>query len=640
MQFDIGTIKHLGLHMYSTLPPVIGELVSNAWDADATEVRVNIPTGHMTDGSEIVVVDNGAGMTDEQVRKAYLVVGRDRRDDEGRDTSVGRLRPLMGRKGIGKFAGFGIAVEMEVETVSGGQVSRFIMDYEQLQRHAADRRIEFDPLPATGEVSRGTRVTLRRISRYRTRSVNIQRVRRGLARRFSIIGAKNDFEVIVNGTPITVAERDLTRLLDTRPDGTRYLWEFDEEIAPDSGWRVTGWIGALDRTSELEDGIQRGIAIMARGKLVQEPFVFDATVGQQYALSYLIGELHAEFVDAHEDTIGTTRNSLVWDTEANQALLGWGQRTVNRIAREWAERRREDNEAALEKNSSYVAFKAKAVELGNERAVKIADKLVRDVIKRDVTGGDAPEQESVVQMCLDFLEFDAFWELAEDINRANSDDPAEILRLFREWEVVEAKEMARVTGGRISTIEKLQELINKNALEVPILHNFLKEFPWVIDPRWTLVDDEVRYSQLLRDKFPEAIDVLPSDRRIDFLCVREAEQLVVVEIKRPQSKVSTKELEQLEAYVYFMRDYVSKTTDVEMQHKEVYGYILCGDLVDTPTVRGKRETLANSKMFVRRYGDLLGQVQRLHQEFLDRYRKLKDLRSVPALDGTTSSGEE
>ena len=36
MKFDIGTIKHLGLQMYSTLPPVIGELVTNAWDANAT----------------------------------------------------------------------------------------------------------------------------------------------------------------------------------------------------------------------------------------------------------------------------------------------------------------------------------------------------------------------------------------------------------------------------------------------------------------------------------------------------------------------------------------------------------------------------------------------------------------------------
>ena len=36
MDFDIATIKHLGLQMYSTLPPVIGELVANAWDANAS----------------------------------------------------------------------------------------------------------------------------------------------------------------------------------------------------------------------------------------------------------------------------------------------------------------------------------------------------------------------------------------------------------------------------------------------------------------------------------------------------------------------------------------------------------------------------------------------------------------------------
>ena len=45
MKFDVGTIKHLGLQMYSTLPPVIGELVANGWDANATKVEITIP-GH------------------------------------------------------------------------------------------------------------------------------------------------------------------------------------------------------------------------------------------------------------------------------------------------------------------------------------------------------------------------------------------------------------------------------------------------------------------------------------------------------------------------------------------------------------------------------------------------------------------
>ena len=43
MGFDPATIKHLGFQMYSTLPQVIGELVANAWDANATKVEISLP---------------------------------------------------------------------------------------------------------------------------------------------------------------------------------------------------------------------------------------------------------------------------------------------------------------------------------------------------------------------------------------------------------------------------------------------------------------------------------------------------------------------------------------------------------------------------------------------------------------------
>jgi len=76
MSFDISTIKHLGLQMYSTLPPVIGELVSNAWDANARVVRVTVPTDLVTDASEIVATGDGDGMTEKELRDAYLVVRR------------------------------------------------------------------------------------------------------------------------------------------------------------------------------------------------------------------------------------------------------------------------------------------------------------------------------------------------------------------------------------------------------------------------------------------------------------------------------------------------------------------------------------------------------------------------------------
>ena len=626
MEFDVGTIKHLGLQMYSTLPPIIGELVANAWDANATKVEITIPEGQINEqSSEIIIKDNGLGMSDQDVRDKYLIIGRDRREKEqSEETPPPYKRKIMGRKGIGKFSAFGIAKEIVIESVKDGDVSHFQMNYDELLKEERKREIEFPPLEPTETVSKGTKITLRHITKFKTRSIQIKTIRRRLARRFSVIGPQQNFEIIINNELISVEERDLKRSLEKDINGKLYLWEYNnEEIQPETGWQVSGWIGALNRSSPGIDDIDRGIVLMARGKLVQEPFVFEAVVGQQYALSYLVGELHVEFVDEVEDTIGTTRNSLVWDTEPNIALKEWGIKQMNKIAREWGKKRSEDNKQRLREYLPYREFQEQAKEIGNKRALSIADQLIRQAIEKNPLIEDK-ELQSLTQMCLDFLEFDAFWEIATDLTETDFEDTEKLLNLIREWQIVEAKEMARVSKGRVKAIEKFQKLIENNALEVPELHNFLKEFPWMIDPRWTLVVDELRYSKVLDDEFRKNKPVLEKDRKMDFICVREGTNLIVVEIKRPNLKVSVAELNQIEEYVSFMREHIEQTTDPEYQYEDVIGYLLCGDLVKNYRVTGKRRNLANSRIYVRQYTDLLDMVKRLHAEFLKRYNKLRE----------------
>ena len=630
MKFDVGTIKHLGLQMYSTLPPVIGELVANGWDANATKVEITIPDTPINDQtSEIIVKDDGDGMSDKDVRGKYLIIGRDRREEEQSDeTRLGRR--IMGRKGIGKFSAFGIAKEIVIESKKNNIVSHFEMNYDELMSKGDARVIDFPRLEPTGDVDKGTKITLRYITKFKNRSISIKRIRRGLARRFAIIGEVQGFDVVINGEPISPENRDLQQLLDTDMDGNRYLWKYDdEEIEPDTGWTVSGWMGTLDRTSAEDDGIDRGIVLMARGKMVQEPFVFNAVVGQQYALSYLIGELNVEFVDEIEDTIATTRNSLVWDTEPNTALLEWGQKEVNKCARKWGKRRSADNERKLQEHELYREFQERAQETGNQRALKIADDFLRDFILKNPDANDE-QLEGLIKMCLNFLEFDAFWEIIENIRAAQLENVDTLIELFREWEIVEAKEMARVTEGRIRTIEKLQRLIESNALEVPTVHKFLKEFPWVIDPRWTLVADEVWYSELLRDHFPENEEELEENKRIDFLCVGEGTTLVVVEIKRPQLRATLKDLEQIKQYVRFARTQIRKSSDPACKYENVVGYLLCGTLVNTDDVQEEMNMLSQSQIYVRLYRDLLGMVKQAHAEFLERYDQLREAKQNAA----------
>ena len=87
-------VKHLGVQMYAGRPvPAIAELISNAWDADATDVDVHLPLDEAWDPTDpdhfIQVSDNGNGMTWDMVRDAYLNVGRDRRKKEKTDKSPG-----------------------------------------------------------------------------------------------------------------------------------------------------------------------------------------------------------------------------------------------------------------------------------------------------------------------------------------------------------------------------------------------------------------------------------------------------------------------------------------------------------------------------------------------------------------------
>jgi HSP90 family molecular chaperone len=68
--------------MYSTLNPALAEIISNSYDADATNVTVtlieekDVPKG-------IKVEDDGIGLSYDEINDKFLVIGRNRRDDLG-----------------------------------------------------------------------------------------------------------------------------------------------------------------------------------------------------------------------------------------------------------------------------------------------------------------------------------------------------------------------------------------------------------------------------------------------------------------------------------------------------------------------------------------------------------------------------
>jgi anti-sigma regulatory factor (Ser/Thr protein kinase) len=97
------------------------ELVKNAYDADATEVSIEITGITEPKDNTIVITDNGSGMTIDDIRLKWLspaVDQKERDKRENRRTRLGRLP--IGEKGVGRFAVHQLGKQLEMTTRSEG----------------------------------------------------------------------------------------------------------------------------------------------------------------------------------------------------------------------------------------------------------------------------------------------------------------------------------------------------------------------------------------------------------------------------------------------------------------------------------------------------------------------------------------
>ena len=76
MSLDLNVLNHLGLNLYSNTPAVLSEVVANSYDADALEVKIDISQ----ESDKIVIIDDGNGMTLQEINEKFLRVGYQKRE--------------------------------------------------------------------------------------------------------------------------------------------------------------------------------------------------------------------------------------------------------------------------------------------------------------------------------------------------------------------------------------------------------------------------------------------------------------------------------------------------------------------------------------------------------------------------------
>ncbi len=196
-------IRLLGEELVSNETMALAELVKNAFDADAHDVRVRLQRAQNPEDTVIEIIDDGDGMMLDTVLHAWMepAASRKRGVAGKRRTHLGRL-PL-GEKGVGRFACDKLGGELELVTRARASTDEVIL---HVAWHAFESDAYLDDVQTSWQVrepcefrgsAHGTILRMRQVRAIWDQAL-IARVRDGLGRLVSPHADQQDFAVTLD----------------------------------------------------------------------------------------------------------------------------------------------------------------------------------------------------------------------------------------------------------------------------------------------------------------------------------------------------------------------------------------------------------------------------------------------------------
>ena len=346
MTFDPSTIEDLGVRMYSHLPPALAELVANAYDADAENVSLKL---NDSGEKEIIVEDDGLGMSFDEINDKFLRIGRKRRTEEETEVTPIHGRKIIGKKGLGKLAFFGIAHEVEVCTKKDGKETVFKMTWKGI-KEKKEGEYKPDIIKKDGDYlpgRHGTRITLRKVQRKS--GFSPEDLANSLSKMF-IVEFNFRVEIWHNSHGPTVVSDEkrydnLKKQVEWRiPDDFKYGNGYDKAD------QIVGHLIATEKPISPKTNM-RGIVLFSRKKMVNQPEYFSNSTSSHF-FSYLTGYLEIDFIDEFpDDVIATNRQSLNWEHEETRKLRAYLQGLIRLLEKDWRNKRRKKRNKQLEEKT-------------------------------------------------------------------------------------------------------------------------------------------------------------------------------------------------------------------------------------------------------------------------------------------------
>jgi hypothetical protein len=404
-EISLSVLNHLGRNLYRNFITVLGEAISNAWDADAKNVWIEIDR----ESSVFSIKDDGVGMNADDFQSKFLKIGYSKRAEGGMKSPS--QRPYIGAKGIGKLALLSCAKRISVFTKKNGQ------DYVGgvIDNSGLDEAIKNDLTPDkypleslnydltkknSADHEHGTIIVFEETKEQIRNSVAHIKKMIALSFHFSLID--KDFSIYVNGE--VVSNNDIKDLL----SNTEFVWlinNYDDDfisllselkhdkISLTTTLDIRGFIASVVTPRHLKiTGTEERATfdLFVNGRL-REKNILRHIPTQRIVESYIYGQIHFDSMDTvGKDPFTSSREGIVEDDENFQSLLDYIKRqALPQIFDEWDKYRLNRGEEGDQENKRKSKKERKARDLysaAKEEYKPDKDAPAKDQVEEWLTG--------------------------------------------------------------------------------------------------------------------------------------------------------------------------------------------------------------------------------------------------------------
>lgn len=347
---SLSVLDSLGRHLYRSFITVLGEAISNSWDADATNVWIYVDRK----SNNFIIKDDGDGMTRDDFQNKFLKIGYSKRKDGVNKSKNGR--PYIGRKGIGKLALLSCADQIEVISKTtktdyiGGTIDNsgldkaITQDLTPQQYRLKKYRIDIFK-KYTKNHEKGTIICFENIKGGIKNSLEFLKKIIALYFRFSLLD--ESFNIFVNEKIVTLDQlKDLSQK-------TEFLWNINNLEDPYISEKLTnlkeqtkndvmdknvkGFIASVVKPRDLKiisTDERVGVDLFVNGRL-RERDILKHIPTARVAENYFYGQIHFNKLDDKNDRFATGREGIVADDPKYKKFLNNLRKIILVILDDW-----------------------------------------------------------------------------------------------------------------------------------------------------------------------------------------------------------------------------------------------------------------------------------------------------------------